>query len=158
MALDPRTETSSLPAPQSITDLPLVPVPRCLGLYAKANGTVWSDRKWGRATPLRRVGQYLHPTGYFRAFVVEDGRPRHRYVHTLVARAFHGECPPGLEVRHLDGDSLNNVPTNLVYGTSAENRADAFRHGTARYFGNGQKHPKARPTGLPRIRDTRWPE
>ena len=48
-------------------------------------------------------------------------------VHRLVARAFIGECPIGLQVLHWDGDKTNNCPTNLRYGTQAENKEDDRR-------------------------------
>lgn len=50
--------------------------------------------------------------------------------HTLIAAAWHGPKPPGLVVRHLDGDRLNDAPWNLAYGTPTENHDDAIRHGT----------------------------
>jgi hypothetical protein len=59
-----------------------------------------------------------------------NGKQITRYVHALVAEAFNGPRPDGLEVRHLDGDNTNNVPSNLTYGTHAENIQDAIRHGT----------------------------
>jgi hypothetical protein len=52
-----------------------------------------------------------------------------RYVHSLVAEAFIGPRPIGLEVRHLDGDSTNNAVDNLRYGTHAENMQDRVKHG-----------------------------
>lgn len=48
-------------------------------------------------------------------------------VHALVASAFLGPCPPGQEIRHFDGDDLNNAETNLRYGTRSENREDSRR-------------------------------
>lgn len=53
-----------------------------------------------------------------------------RRVHQLVALAFLGPRPEGMEVRHLDGDMTNNRLSNLAYGTHAENIADQVRHGT----------------------------
>jgi len=38
---------------------------------------------------------------------------RDTYVHQLVLTAFAGQCPPGLECRHLDGDLTNNQIENL---------------------------------------------
>jgi hypothetical protein len=49
-------------------------------------------------------------------------------VHSLVAEAFHGLRPDGLEVRHLNGH--DNRPENLEYGTHSENLRDKARHGT----------------------------
>src|SRR6266487_727211 len=37
-----------------------------------------------------------------------------KYVHQLVATTFIGKCPPGREVRHLDGDTGNNAAGNLI--------------------------------------------
>lgn len=50
-------------------------------------------------------------------------------VHQLVACTFHGPCLPGQEVRHLDGDPLNNRADNLAFGTRTENILDVFRMG-----------------------------
>lgn len=60
------------------------------------------------------------------------GRNRRRFatVHTLAMEAFVGPRPDGQEVRHLDGNPRNNRLDNLAYGTSAENKADAERHGS----------------------------
>lgn len=35
-----------------------------------------------------------------------------------------------MEVRHKDGNRRNNIPGNLCWGTSSENRADSRKHGT----------------------------
>ena len=43
-------------------------------------------------------------------------------VHRLVAKAFLGECPEGLEVDHIDNNSINNDISNLQYITGADNR------------------------------------
>lgn len=51
-------------------------------------------------------------------------------VHVLVARAFIGLPSPGQEIRHLNGDRMDNRLDNLCYGTRAENVQDAVRHGT----------------------------
>lgn len=59
-----------------------------------------------------------------------DIRDRTYSVHRLVAIAFHGPPPPDHEVRHLDGDSLNNCAGNLRWGTKSENMRDRRHHGT----------------------------
>lgn len=51
-------------------------------------------------------------------------------VHSLVALAFIGPRPEGQVIRHLDGNPVNNVVTNLAYGTHQENAMDTLRHGT----------------------------
>ncbi|BCK58409.1 hypothetical protein NWFMUON74_61810 [Nocardia wallacei] len=58
----------------------------------------------------------------------------------MVADAFHGVRPPGKVVRHLNGNSHDDRPENLAYGTDAENSADSLKHGT---------HYNARKTHCP---------
>ena len=53
------------------------------------------------------------------------------YTHELVLLAFEGERPAmseRCEIRHLDGDKLNNKLSNLKYGTITENVADRKLH------------------------------
>lgn len=59
-----------------------------------------------------------------------DGERHSRKLHALVALAFFGSRPDGMEVRHLDGNPLNNRVGNLAYGTRSENALDKVRHGT----------------------------
>ena len=62
--------------------------------------------------------------------VDESGKRRKFKVHQLVCRAFHGERPlDGHEVRHLDGNPMNNHASNLCWGTRRENALDRARHG-----------------------------
>lgn len=67
-------------------------------------------------------------TGYRNVLLYKKGRRQTFRVHALVAAAFHGPRPAGLEVRHLDGDQLNNAAANLAYGTREENIEDKRRH------------------------------
>ncbi len=53
------------------------------------------------------------------------------HIHRLVCKAFNGPPPfEGALVRHLDGNPRNNHFANLAWGTHADNREDARRHGT----------------------------
>lgn len=59
----------------------------------------------------------------------ENGKST-RNIHTLICEAFHGvKEKESHQVRHLDGNSSNNIPSNLRWGTAKENAADRFRHG-----------------------------
>ena len=51
-------------------------------------------------------------------------------VHRLVLGAFHGPCPEGCEVMHLDGNPFNNKESNLRYGSPSCNSAFKIDHGT----------------------------
>jgi hypothetical protein len=50
-----------------------------------------------------------------------DGKEVHRLAHRLVAEAFIGPCPPGMQCNHKDGDKANNVPSNLEWVTPLQN-------------------------------------
>jgi len=64
-------------------------------------------------------------------------------VHRIVCTVFHGQAPSPLhEVRHLDGNPQNNVPSNLAWGTHAENMGDMVAH--------GRQGPTNHPHRLPR--------
>lgn len=95
---------------------------------------------------LRRDGRLLngciYSTGYRMAalHLTDGGRIRKAY-HTLVCEAFIGAKPSGLQVRHLNGDPLDNRLSNLAYGTCAENMADQYVHGTRIM---GDTHPAAK--------------
>lgn len=60
-----------------------------------------------------------------------SGRRAARRVHAVVLEAFVGPRPPGLLVRHLNGDPADNSLANLKYGTATENNRDTSRHGKA---------------------------
>lgn len=101
------------------------PVPGFPGYQVSSLGTIYSNRQGGRELrPARNAGGYPHVS------LRRDGERHHRYVHQLVAEVFIGPRPVGMEVRHLDGDRLNNSADNLQYGTAAENAQDRVRHGT----------------------------
>ncbi|EOV2334965.1 HNH endonuclease [Pseudomonas aeruginosa] len=106
------------------------PIPDLDGYFASEDGEVVSVRS---GVP-RVLATQIHK-GYRRVTVgvmVCGRRERHRLdVHRLVLLAFAGRpsCE-GMEARHLDGDSLNNCPANLAWGSRRENAADAIRHGT----------------------------
>lgn len=113
------------------------PVPGFQGHYEVSDqGRIRSvDRvirtRAGVTKPAR--GLVLRPQrdsqGYQYVTVCVDGQRFTRFVHRLIAEAFHGPCPDGLEVRHLDGDNQNNVIGNLAYGTHRENELDKRAHG-----------------------------
>jgi len=52
--------------------------------------------------------------------------------HVVVCVTFRGKRPPGMEVRHLDGNGAHNAATNLSWATHTVNEHDKFRHGTKR--------------------------
>jgi hypothetical protein len=92
---------------------------------------------YDRVTILKqRVGKQ----GYYMLSLWRDGKPKTKMVHRLVAAAFLGPRPEGLEIRHLNDNKLDNRLVNLVYGTRSENKLDSVRNGI---------HPMTRRTHCP---------
>lgn len=87
------------------------------------------------AGEVRRAGRLLKQSrdryGYPRVTLSVAGKARVRRVHRLVIEAFGPPRPQGRsEVRHLNGNRVDNRVENLAWGTTAENQADRIRHGT----------------------------
>lgn len=80
--------------------------------------------------PGARVGHVLKPSrinsGYL---VVGLGRAATKTVHSLVATAFHGARPDGMEVNHIDGNKDNNAASNIEWVTRSENKLHAIQLG-----------------------------
>lgn len=70
--------------------------------------------------------------GYLSVSLRRDGEGRTTYVHHLVARAFIGPRPTGLDICHQNGDVTDARASNLRYGTRNSNMRDAIAHGTHR--------------------------
>ena len=117
---------------------------------------------------IRRIKQYRNT--YFgkilKPSLKKKGRGYYKYVtlsknnvvkifavHRIEALAFLGPCPSGMECRHLDGNSSNNIITNLRWGTRSENAQDSIRHGTS-VDNAGSKHgmSKLKESVVPVIR------
>lgn len=73
---------------------------------------------------------YRLSRGHYHAVdLSKDSQKTHRTVHSLVAEAFVGPRPPGMDVMHLDGDRGNNRVENLRYGTRTENLHQTYEYG-----------------------------
>jgi hypothetical protein len=96
--------------------------------YADEEGQIWS-RKFHNRSMWRQLVATISNRSSIPYLVVSPidakGKTRWRYVHILVCQSFHGMGAVGLHVRHLDGDSLNNRPPNLSWGTVHENYEDS---------------------------------
>lgn len=80
--------------------------------------------------------------GYYQLNLYRRGEKRKLgRVHCLMALAFIGPPPEGMEVCHEDGNPRNNLISNLRYKTHSENMYDKSRHGTS-YFGNKTHCPQ----------------
>ena len=68
-----------------------------------------------------RRGKYL---------TVNLGQGINKRVHVLVAEAFIGPRPEGMNILHSDDNPENNKAENIRYGTQSENLKDSVRNGT----------------------------
>lgn len=101
-------------------------------IYPEAPAYEVSDRGEVRNT---RTGNLLNGSpavrgGYIAYGLWNAGKQLRRTGHSMVMRAFVGERPEGMQIRHLDGDPTNNALSNLAYGSASENRKDSVQHGT----------------------------
>jgi NUMOD4 motif len=105
------------------------PVPGYEGLYeVSRNGDVRSIPRPSTAGGIMRPGRTKK--GYRHVALCKNGRQKTWKVATLVAAAFIGSRPVGLDVCHNDGDSGNDCAGNLRYDTRGGNIADQVLHGT----------------------------
>lgn len=109
------------------------PIPRHKGYEASNLGRIRSLDRWLKyKTGARRfykgriLRQFTPPHGYKTTHL--GSQHINNYVHVLVARAFLGPCPKGMEVCHNDGNKANPRLDNLRYDTKSGNALDVIRH------------------------------
>ena len=125
------------------------------GLFAGSDGNIYTvtdseiidGRRYVRVTKAKTYvcGHYETVRVMRKADLIEMTAN----VHALVCEAFH-EKPKGiktLHVRHLNGNSHDNRPCNLAYGTPHENWEDKKLSNTATM---GEKNGRAKLTDLQR--------
>lgn len=101
---------------------------------------------------LRRKGRVLRPhkqkTGYVLVKMYEANTKQatlSKLVHRLVADAFLGPIPDGMQVNHKNGVRSDNRVENLGIVTAAENNLHAYRV-LGRESQRGEQHPMAKLT------------
>ena len=113
-------------------------IPGYDGYFADEGGHILSNRTGA----LKTMSPRLHK-GYLHINVRQGiGRrcAKQVPVHRLVLLAFKG-ISGGSQCRHLNGNALDNQPSNLMWGTASENMHDELIHGTAACLRTGEAHP-----------------
>lgn len=91
-----------------------------------------------------KVGRLLKPqlgtNGYLYVLLSVHSKHKPKYLHSLLAEAFIGPRPAGMEINHIDGVKTNNTLTNLEYVTRSENKIHSIRLGLGYYFHGGEGH------------------
>lgn len=111
--------------PGSIQDLPGEIWKPVVGLPAR-----YTISTCGRVKSSYGNGRILRPATASNGYLSVALFRKSAFIHHLVAAAFIGPRPAGHDVRHLDGNRLNNAVVNIGYGTRSDNMADCKRHGT----------------------------
>ena len=121
------------------------------GLFAGSDGHIYSVTdseiiNYVRYVKLRPVREYTCGNyATVRVMLRREGTMTTRNVHALICEAFHGKRKgrEAAHVRHLNGDSMDNRPSNLAYGTPRENWEDKILANTATI---GEKNGRAKLT------------
>lgn len=92
--------------------------PSCPGIEASSCGKA-------RRSDTKKVFAGSFTQAYGRIGTAINGVIYPYYIHTLVADAFIGKRPTGLQINHIDGNKHNNVASNLEYCTRKENAIHA---------------------------------
>lgn len=87
-------------------------------IYKVSQGKIVKIKQHGNGKPYRAVW-----------LATAIGSRRDMRVHVLVANAFHGERPKGMQVNHKNGIKTDNRSENLEYVTPSENNKHARENG-----------------------------
>lgn len=133
-----------------MSDIELRDIPGIRDYKAGSDGEIYSLKT---GVPYKLSAGKSNRFGYLNVAICQDGTQKSKKVASLVASAFLGPKPDeSLEIRHLDGNSLNNKPCNLAYGTKSENERDKNLHGTSN-AGERQGRSKLTRTDVEAIRN-----
>lgn len=91
-------------------------------IHAEGKVKIFSDHPRSKG---RELSQWYNRGGYLRTKLQSESVTIHR----IVAKAALGDCPEGLVVNHIDGNKLNNHPSNLEYCTISENIKHSIENG-----------------------------
>jgi len=105
---------------------------------------IYGDHRTYRLEPRKTKKQSLHHGKYWKVTLTNKDKISKQYtIHRLIAWAFIGPQLKGIEVRHINGNGLDNRLENLCYGSKSDNMRDAIEHRT---FSMSDWHPCAKLT------------
>jgi len=109
------------------------------GYEITSDGLVFSIATNWRGYGKRRMDAPVNSKGYPSVRLTINGMRKRYLVHALVAKQYLPPRPSlQHEIRHLDGNKLNNNVENLCWGTRKDNARDRELHGnTAKGSRNG---------------------
>lgn len=102
-------------------------IPGYNNYYVSRDGRVYGKSK----------RQFLKPNlgdGYPKIMLYENVKPKHKYIHVLVAELFIPNPDKKKVVNHKDGNKMNNHVNNLEWATHSENTMHAHQTGLINVF------------------------
>lgn len=123
-----------------MSDVTLQPILSKPQYFGGSDGYVYSAKRKG---PPKKLGMRIGTKGYYTTKIMVNGKATCYNVHKLIAEAFLGPCPEGLQILHGPAGKLDNRPENLKYGTAQENMEDKKRDGT---YQGGTKNGRSKLT------------
>ena len=114
------------------------------GRVKSLSGEIFNGKKSTRKERMLKASVDGH--GYLRLELSKNGKGSTKKVHKLVAIAFLGHTPDGMNicVDHVDNDKLNNNVSNLQLISQRENSTKDRENKTSKY--KGISHEKIRNT------------
>lgn len=85
--------------------------------------------------------QHTWDNDYLRVYLHKNGKYYLRYVHRVVAQAYHECVDDNYVVNHIDGVKTNNHKDNLEWVSQSYNRQHAYDIGTQP---KGEDHPNTK--------------
>lgn len=148
-----------------IEGVELRPIPGFIGYAAGSDGNIYSfwrrgglpGRKRGHSGRfVSRTPQGLAGCITSRGRVLVGGRRvgenyKRFLSYRLIASAFHGPCPEGMECSHINGNTLDNRPRNLAWETHAANERRKVEHDSL-YCGENHHRARLREVDVESIR------
>jgi len=116
--------------------------PKYYTIYIDINNGLVVVKSNSKHAKGRYLSQYVNASGYLSVKMNNKTVP----IHYLVSKFILGERSDGLVVNHIDGNKLNNTPTNLEYVSIAENIKHSIKHGL---------HVSCNPENMPTYKDGR---
>ena len=109
-------------------------IPGYEGFYAaNEKGEIISLVKKQGTRPGRVLKPTKNPNGYVYYTLCVNYKKLTRTGHSLVAAAYLGPRPEGMDVMHINHDRKDNRPANLRYGSRSENILASVAAGNYRW-------------------------
>lgn len=117
------------------------------------DGTIFRNAETGYELKIK-LDKHHSSVGYYATFIHVNGRRtdakiKRVMIHKAVAECWLGECPEGMEVDHINRNSLDNHYSNLRYVTRSEQMKNRDHSGiSARGKENLRKARESRMKGV----------